>query len=392
MRSYVDRVPPKRSLASGASASEAPAMNQATIRQLVVDSVAATLEAQTANMANADNTNRNPEPRESHVKESIATKMFSRSNCTEDYKVNFVTGTLTKEALSWWNYFAHPIGIEEAYKITWVKFKKLLIKKRTFNNINNNYRNTNTNYRYNYHQPQQNRRQEVGRAYAATPAENSRKGYYANQCQKTTSNNAKGRAYMLRDRNAHQNPNVVTGYHQLRVRDEDIPKTAFRTRYEHYEFQVMPFGLTGTPAVFMDLMNRKNKKYIWGKDQESAFQLHKQKLCEALILALPERNDDLVVYCDASHQGLIRFGKQGKLNSRYIGPFKILERIGPVAYKLELPKEVSNVGSTFYISNLKKCLSDESLVIPIKEFRLDDKLNFVEEPVEIMDREVKQLK
>ncbi|GJZ33392.1 hypothetical protein Tco_0578828, partial [Tanacetum coccineum] len=70
----------------------------------------------------------------------------------------------------------------------------------------------------------------------------------------------------------------------------------------------------------------------------------------------------------------------------------ILKRVGPVAYKLELPKELINVHSTFHISNLKKCLSDESLVIPMKELRLDDKLNFVEEPVEIMDREVKQLK
>ncbi|GJX99541.1 putative nucleotidyltransferase, ribonuclease H [Tanacetum coccineum] len=213
-------------------------------------------------------------------------------------------------------------------------------------------------------------------------------------------------------------------YHQLRVMDEDIPKTDFRTRYRHYEFQVMPFGLTNAPTVFMDLMNRvckpyldkfvivfiddiliysrnkeehanhlriilellkkeklyakfskcdfwihivqflghlidsqglhvdpakieavknwtspttpteirqflglagyyqrfikyfskiakslteltqKNKKYIWGEDQESAFQLLKQKLCEAPILALPEGNDDFVVYCDASHQGL----------------------------------------------------------------------------------------
>ncbi|GJU01094.1 putative reverse transcriptase domain-containing protein [Tanacetum coccineum] len=215
-----------------------------------------------------------------------------------------------------------------------------------------------------------------------------------------------------------------SGYHQLRVRDEDIPKTTFRTRYRHYEFQVMPFSLTNAPAVFMDLMNRackpyldkfvivfiddiliysrnkeehadhlrrilellrkeelyakfskcdfwinivqflgyvidsqginvdptkieavknwaspttptevrqflglagyyqrfikdfskivkslteltqKNKKYIWGEDQESAFQLLKQKLCEALILALPEGNDDFVIYYDASHQGL----------------------------------------------------------------------------------------
>ncbi|GKD01615.1 putative reverse transcriptase domain-containing protein [Tanacetum coccineum] len=91
-------------------------------------------------------------------------------------------------------------------------------------------------------------------------------------------------------------------------------------------------------------------------------------------------------------RSVIRFRKRGKLNPRYIGPFKILKWIGPVAYKLEFIEELSNVHSTFHISNLKKYLSDESHVIPMKELRLDDKLNFVEEPVEIMDREVKQLK
>ncbi|GJR62281.1 hypothetical protein Tco_1504443 [Tanacetum coccineum] len=91
-------------------------------------------------------------------------------------------------------------------------------------------------------------------------------------------------------------------------------------------------------------------------------------------------------------KGVIRFGKRGKLNPQYIRSFKILKRVGPVAYTLELPEELNNVHSTFYISNLKKCLSEESLVIPMKELLLDDKLNFVEEPIEIIDREVKQMR
>ncbi|GJW35546.1 putative reverse transcriptase domain-containing protein [Tanacetum coccineum] len=101
---------------------------------------------------------------------------------------------------------------------------------------------------------------------------------------------------------------------------------------------------------------------------------------------------DRVMLKVSPRKGVIRFGKRGKLNPWYIGPFKILKRVGPVAYKLELPKELSNVHNTFHVSNLKKCLSDESLVIPMKELRLNDKLNFVEEPIEIMDREVKQLR
>ncbi|GKF54607.1 hypothetical protein Tco_0164947 [Tanacetum coccineum] len=101
---------------------------------------------------------------------------------------------------------------------------------------------------------------------------------------------------------------------------------------------------------------------------------------------------DRVMLKVSPRKGVIRFGKRGKLNPWYIGPFKILEWIGSVAYKLELPEELSNIHSTFHISNLKKCLSDESLIIPMKELQVDDKLNFVEEPVEIMDREVKKLK
>jgi len=89
---------------------------------------------------------------------------------------------------------------------------------------------------------------------------------------------------------------------------------------------------------------------------------------------------------------MIRFGKHGKLNPRYIGPFEILARIGVVAYKLRLPQELSNVHPTFHVSNIKKCLSNETLVIPLEEIEVNENLQFVEEPVEIFDREVKQTK
>nr|GFA61441.1 reverse transcriptase domain-containing protein [Tanacetum cinerariifolium] len=192
----------------------------AAIRKLVADSVATVLEAQAATIANTDNTNRNTEPKETPVARKCSYKelmscqpfnfkgtegaiglirwfeqielVFSRSNYTEDCKVKFATGTLTEESLSWWNSFAQPIRTEEAYKITW---------------------------------------QETVKAYTATPTENNRnkgpatrsnlkpvsvtwhacgeKGHYKNQCPKKN-NNAYGRAYMLRDKNAHQNSNVVT--------------------------------------------------------------------------------------------------------------------------------------------------------------------------------------
>ncbi|GJU44461.1 putative reverse transcriptase domain-containing protein [Tanacetum coccineum] len=94
-----------------------------------------------------------------------------------------------------------------------------------------------------------------------------------------------------------------SGYRQLRVRKEDIRITAFRTCYEHYEFQVMLFGLTNAPAVFMDLMNRVKISRLYGEDEEEAFQTLKLKLYSAPILSLPEGSEDFVVYCDASPKG-----------------------------------------------------------------------------------------
>ncbi|GKC25589.1 hypothetical protein Tco_1027739 [Tanacetum coccineum] len=100
---------------------------------------------------------------------------------------------------------------------------------------------------------------------------------------------------------------------------------------------------------------------------------------------------DKVMHKVLPWKGVVRFGKRGKLNPRYVRPFKMLEKVGSVAYKLELPQELSRVHNTFYISNLKKCYVDEPLAVPLDGLHFDDKLQFVEEPVEIMDRQVKWL-
>ncbi|KAD7117028.1 hypothetical protein E3N88_04296 [Mikania micrantha] len=91
-------------------------------------------------------------------------------------------------------------------------------------------------------------------------------------------------------------------------------------------------------------------------------------------------------------KGVVHFGAKGKLAPRYVGPFERTQRIGPVAYRLRLPEERSGVHDVFHVSNLKRCLADESLIIPLEKIQVDEQLHFIEEPVEIMDREVKRLK
>ncbi|GKB62430.1 hypothetical protein Tco_0918616 [Tanacetum coccineum] len=91
-------------------------------------------------------------------------------------------------------------------------------------------------------------------------------------------------------------------------------------------------------------------------------------------------------------KGVVRFGKRGKLAPRFVGPFEIVERIGPVAYRLRLPQELSCIHDVFHVSNLKKCLAESDIQIPLEEIRVNDKVYFIEEPVEIVDRQIKKLK
>nr|GEV15760.1 reverse transcriptase domain-containing protein [Tanacetum cinerariifolium] len=386
-----EEMPPKRT-----STSEAPTITQAAIRQLVVDSVATALETQAATMANADNANRNPEPREAPVARKCSYKEFM--SCQpfnfKDCKVKFATSTLAEEALSWWNSFAQPIGIEEAYKITWVEFKKLLIKKYCPHSEIQKFEDEfyHLTVKGNDLKTYVRRFQELA-TLCPTMVSNSEKLLEAfirglpqniegnvtaskpqtleeainiaqrlmDQCRKTNIN-AQGRAYLLKDRNAHQDPNVVTdAFYDIEMADRNFVSTntviqdcTLTLQNQPFEIDLMPIKLGSFDVVFgMDWLSKnhakilcdekvvhipidgetliirglagyyrrfikgfskiakpltkltqKRKKYIWKEDQELDFQLLKQKLYKALILALPEGNDEFVVYCDASFQGL----------------------------------------------------------------------------------------
>ncbi|GJT53211.1 putative reverse transcriptase domain-containing protein [Tanacetum coccineum] len=482
-------MPPKR-----ASTSEAPAMTQAAIRKLVADSVTSALEAQAATMASASNPNRNtnltgtPAVKTGNYKEFISCQpfyfngtegavglirwfertesVFSHSRCVKENKVTFATGTLTDDALSWWNAYAQPMGIEQANQITWTELKRLLTNKycprtkirkmeeelynlivkgndlkpyvrrfqelttlcpnmvpsteklleafigglprsiegnvtaskpqtleeainiaqrlmdqvtkhtpmqvssdnkrkfddrRTFNNSsrsNNNYRNTNN--RYNNRQ-QQNRRQEAGRAYAVTPSEKNVGGPFEQESPESVVMEKKSDEKKLKDIPVVKEfPNVfpedlpgLPPVRQVEFQINLIPEAAPVARTP-YRLALQNEGLSTTSKNYTDRglhidpakieavknwtspttpaevrqflglvgyyrkfikgfskiakpltkLTQKNKNYIWGEEQESAFQLLKQKLCEAPILALPEGNNDFIVYCDASLQGL----------------------------------------------------------------------------------------
>ncbi|GKB50090.1 putative nucleotidyltransferase, ribonuclease H [Tanacetum coccineum] len=101
---------------------------------------------------------------------------------------------------------------------------------------------------------------------------------------------------------------------------------------------------------------------------------------------------DYVLFKVSPWKGVVRFGKKGKLAPRFVGPFEIIEKVGPVAYRLDLVEKLNGVHDTFHVSNLKKCLTDPTLQMPLNEIRVDAKLNFLEEPVEILEREFKKLK
>ncbi|GJV57196.1 putative reverse transcriptase domain-containing protein [Tanacetum coccineum] len=116
------------------------------------------------------------------------------------------------------------------------------------------------------------------------------------------------------------------------------------------------------------------------------------KKCCSLIMLVEVGEGDYVLLKVSPWKGVVRFRNKWKLAPRFVGPFEIIKKVGPVAYKLDLPEELNGVHDTFHVSNLKKCLVDPTLQVPLDEIQVDAKLNFVEELVEILEREVKKLK
>ncbi|GJV70463.1 putative reverse transcriptase domain-containing protein [Tanacetum coccineum] len=141
-----------------------------------------------------------------------------------------------------------------------------------------------------------------------------------------------------------------------------------------------------------EIVQQTTKKIVQIKNRLQAARDRQKSYAHIRRKPLEFQVGDRVMLRVSPWKGVIRFGKCGKLSPRYIRPFKILARNGPIAYKLELPQELSGIYNTFHVSNLKKWLFDKNLVIPLDEIKIDDKLHFIEEPVEIIDREVKQLK
>nr|GEX03502.1 reverse transcriptase domain-containing protein [Tanacetum cinerariifolium] len=141
-----------------------------------------------------------------------------------------------------------------------------------------------------------------------------------------------------------------------------------------------------------ELIQEKTEKIIQIKQRMQAAHDRQKSYADLKHKPIEFQIEDRVMLNVSPWKGVVRFGKRGKLNPRYVGPFKVLDKVGTVAYKLELLQELSRVHNMFHVSNLKKCHANEPLVVLLDGLRFDDKVHFVEEPVEIVDREVKRLK
>nr|GEY50483.1 hypothetical protein [Tanacetum cinerariifolium] len=141
-----------------------------------------------------------------------------------------------------------------------------------------------------------------------------------------------------------------------------------------------------------ELVQETTEKILQIKDRLKAARDHQESYADKRRKPLEFSVGDYILLKVLLGKVVVRFGKKRKLAPRFVGPFEIIEKVGPVAYRLDLPEELNGVHNTFHLSNLKKCLADPTLQVSLDEIRVDAKLNFVEEPVKILEREFKKLK
>ncbi|GKD22234.1 hypothetical protein Tco_1223937, partial [Tanacetum coccineum] len=141
-----------------------------------------------------------------------------------------------------------------------------------------------------------------------------------------------------------------------------------------------------------ELVQETTEKILQIKDRLKATRDRQKSYADKRRKPLEFSVGDYVLLKVSPWKGVVRFGKKGKLAPRLVGPFEIIEKVGPVAYRLDFPEELDGVHDTFHVSNLKKCLDDPTLQMPLDEIQVNAKLNFVEEPVKFLERKFKKLK
>nr|GEU36042.1 putative reverse transcriptase domain-containing protein [Tanacetum cinerariifolium] len=141
-----------------------------------------------------------------------------------------------------------------------------------------------------------------------------------------------------------------------------------------------------------ELIQETTKKIVLIKQRIQAAQDRQKSYADLKRMPMEFKIGDRVMLEVSPWKGVVQFGKQGKLNPRYVGPFKVLAKVRTVTYRLDLTQELSRFHHTFHVSNLKKCYANEPLVMPLEGIHVDDRLQFMEDPVEIMEREIKRLK
>ncbi|GKD81610.1 hypothetical protein Tco_1348449 [Tanacetum coccineum] len=166
----------------------------------------------------------------------------------------------------------------------------------------------------------------------------------------------------------------------------------WKTCLERASWTSKEAGVGEGQLIGPDLVQETTEKISQIKDRLKAVRDHQKSYADKRRKPLEFRVGDYVLLKVSHWKGVVRFGKKRKLAPRFVGPFEIIEKVGPVAYRLDLSEELNDVHDTFHVSNLKKCLADPTLQVPLDEIRVDAKLNFVEEPREILEREFKKLK